>query len=581
VDRLPPGLPPPPPPRWEVAEAPSVSVVDGLAAELRLPPALCRLLAVRGMVDPEAARVFLRPLLEHLHPPALLKDAEAAADRILEAVEAGETVLVHGDYDVDGICASALLTGVIRQCGGAAVPFVPHRLRDGYDLGPSGLEAARAAGARLLVTVDCGILAHEAVEQALGLGLDVVITDHHTVGETLPAAHAVVNPNRPDDDSPTPHLCGAGVAFKVAQLLAEKAGLDDPLLLSELDLVALATIADLVPLEGENRTLVRYGLRVLAQTQRPGLQALMDVAGVDPGKLTAGRVGFVLAPRINAAGRMGETDSALELLMTTDKARATALARRLDEENRRRQEEDQRTLQEALEELAESFDPGRDFGVVLAREGWHPGVIGIVASRVVEHVHRPTVLVAIDGERGRGSARSIPGFHLYEALSECSDHMLRFGGHRQAAGMDLSIEALSRFRESFADAARRRLADGSLLTPVLKVDLELDPDEISPDLVRFLQYAGPFGMGNRRPVFVSRSMTPEGAREVGAGHLKLRLRSASGLLDAIGFGLVKRFSPASLHGRTVDAVYQLEENHFRGRSTIQARLLDLRFSGAG
>lgn len=547
-----------------------------LARALQLPQALCGLLAARGLGESAAARRFLRPLLDHLHPPTDLTDADTAADRLLRAVEGGETILVHGDYDVDGVAAAALLTRWLRELGGRVVPFVPHRIRDGYDLGAAGLEAARSSGASLLVTVDCGIRAHGAVDEAVRAGIDVIVTDHHTPADSLPAATAVVNPNRVDCAYPNKGLAGAGVAFKLCQLLADRTGRDPETLWPHLDLVALATVADLVPLEGENRVLVRYGLRALARSPKAGIRALLAVADLEGEVLEAGHVGFRLAPRINAMGRMGDAATALELLLTDDDARAAELARELDRENDTRRREDRRTLDEALERLSDTFDPDEEYGVVLASESWHPGVIGIVASRIVERIHRPVVLVALDGETGRGSARSIPGFHLYEAVAACGEHLLRFGGHRQAAGMDLRRDALDAFREAFRAEARGRL-DGHALRPGLSVDMELPLAEASDELFRYLRYMGPFGIANPRPVFVSRGVRLDGApRVVGSGHLKLRLRQEGARLEAIGFRMADRISPESLGHEPLDVVYQLQENEYRGRRTLQARLLDLR-----
>ncbi len=572
------GLPPPPAPRWEVSAAPEPAVVQGLQAGLSLPRVLCALLAVRGLRDPDDAKRFLRPELAALHPPLELPDMEVARDRILRAVDAGETVLVHGDYDVDGVAAVALLTRWIRRLGGRAVPFVPHRLRDGYDLGPAGLAAARETGASLLVTVDCGILAHGAVEEARRAGVDVVVTDHHAPGATLPPALAVVNPNREDSRYPGPGLCGAGVAFKLCQALAAGAGVPAERLYEDLDLVALATVADLVPLEGENRVLVRYGLRALERSEKPGVRALLRSSGLEGRTLAAGTVGFVLAPRLNAAGRVGEASEALRLLLTDDEEEARRLAEAFEVQNRERQAEDRRTLEEVLERLHREFDPGRDFGIVVAGDGWHPGVIGIVASRVVERIHRPTVLVALDGEWGRGSARSVPGFHLLEAVRRCGEHLERFGGHRQAAGMELRREAVEPFRACFDAVARERLG-GTDLRPVLAVDLEVELEEMKEEVHRYLRYLGPHGIGNPRPVFLARSVGVSGAREVGTGHLKLRLLQGGRSLEAIGFGLAERIAPSSLGGGPVDVAFQLQENEYRGRRTLQARILDLRPAG--
>ncbi len=553
-----------------------------LAGELSLPPALCGLLVSRGHGDPEAARRFLRPRLEDLPDPATLTDAPRAVRRILQAVDGGETILVHGDYDVDGVCATALLTRWLRRLGGRVEPFVPHRIHHGYDLGEGGLEAARRVGASLIITCDSGVRAVDAVRRARDRGVDVIVTDHHTPGPELPPALAVVNPSRSDCTHPAGELCGAGVVFQLARLLARERGIPDAELYPHLDLVALATVADLVPLTGANRVLVRFGLRYLGHTRKEGLRALMTAAGIqDPGDgLDAGQVGFVLAPRINAVGRMGDAGDALRLLLTEDPAEATALAAELEEENHRRRAEDQRTLDQALELLARDYDPERDLGVVLAGEGWHPGVIGIVASRVVERIHRPVVLVALEGERGRGSARSIPEIHLHDAVERCREHLVRFGGHRQAAGMDLEVGRLPAFRRSFNEAVQAQLG-ATPPTPVLRVDAELPLEEATDEFHHWLGYLGPFGMGNARPVFLTRGVPLAGApRVVGRDHLKLRLGNGGAGLDAIGFGLAGRIPPDRV-GDRADLAFQLRENEYRGRRTLQARLLDLRPPGGG
>lgn len=569
-------LPPPPHPRWEVAPEPDPAQVRVLESDLSLPRPLCALLAVRGLTEPRDAKAFLRPALNTLHPPETLTDLPRAAARIQAAIRGGETILVHGDYDVDGMTGTALLTRWIRALGGIAVPFIPHRLRHGYDLGPAGLRAAVEAGASLLVTVDCGILAHQVVAEAADLGLDVVVTDHHTPGDTLPGAHAVLNPNRSDCTYPEKGLCGAGVAFKLCQGLAQVFGRRQEELHPYLDLVAMATVADLVPLRGENRTLVRFGLRALAQTRNPGLRALLKASGLDQGEVSAGSVGFVLAPRLNAVGRLGDPALALRLLLTEDRNQAEKMAAEAETLNRERQVADRETLEEALAALTSEFDPARDYGVVLAGEGWHPGVVGIVASRVVEQIHRPTILVALEGDRGRGSARSIPGFHLLEAIRASGEHLERFGGHRQAAGMDLLRERLPAFREAFAREARRTLA-GQDLRPLLRVDLEVGLDELTPDLYRFLKYMGPYGMANPRPLLVARGVELAGpGRVVGKDHLKLRLRQHGTVLEAIGFGLARRIPPGSLGRVPLDVVFQLHENEYRGVRSLQARLKDLR-----
>lgn len=572
------GLAPGPAPRWHLTDSPDDGAVDALTRELKLPRALCSVLAVRGLSLPASAKAFLRPLLAGLHDPARLPDAPQAAERIQHAIRTGETVLVHGDYDVDGISGTALLARWIRRLGGHAVPFVPHRLRDGYDFGRAGLAAALEARAGLVVTVDCGTTALEPIREARKAGLDVIVTDHHTPGPVLPEAVAVVNPGRADSEYPDAGLCGTGVAFKICQLLAEAHNVDRETLFASLDLVALATVADLVPLNDENRTLVRYGLRALAATSNPGLRALLARTGLDGKRLGAGKVAFVLAPRINAVGRMGAAATGLQLLLTDDADEAARLADVLEEENRARQEEDGKTLGEALELLAEQYEPDRDFGVVLAAEGWHPGVIGIVASRVVERIHRPTVLVSLGDGRARGSARSISGFHLYEALSACRSHFIRFGGHRMAAGMDLSPGGLDAFRRDFNDEARTRLG-GVPPRPTLTADAEIGLDEVSRDLAHFLQYLGPFGVANPRPVFVARQVDLTAPPSVLKDeHLKLQLGNGTARLEAVGWRLLQRMRPEELGLGPVDLVFHVEEHEFRGRRSVQARLLDVRRS---
>lgn len=572
-------LPLSPAPRWEPGPYPDPALVALLERELSLPAALCSLLVTRGFHDPAAAKSFLRPSLSALHPPAALKDLPQAVNRILAAMEAGETIFVHGDYDVDGMAGTALLTRWLRRMGGTVVPFVPHRVRDGYDVGSAGLEAAAAAKASLLVTVDCGILAHEALARARDLGMHVIVTDHHTPDRELPPALAVLNPNRADGSYPDRGLCGAGVAFKLCQALATARGHPEEELHPLLDLVCMATVADLVPLTGENRILARFGLRALAQTRNPGLGALMSSAGVDPKQLSAGTVGFVLAPRLNAVGRLGDAGQGLRLLLTEDGGEADRLAWEAGELNRARQEEDRRILGEVLNQLAESYDPLRDFAVVLGSEGWHPGVVGIVASRVVELVHRPTVLVALEGGRGRGSGRSIPEFHLLEAIRACGAHLERFGGHRQAAGMEILQDRMAGFREAFNAEARKTL-EHQELRPTLRLEAEVGLGDLSWDLLRYMKYLGPHGIGNPRPLFVARGVTlAQPPRVVGLSHLKLRLRQGETELAAIGFRLAQRLHPKTLGAGPFDVAFQLQENEYRGTRELQANLRDLRPAG--
>jgi single-stranded-DNA-specific exonuclease len=564
--------------RWIFPPAPDTAAVDRLASELRLPPPLCRLLVQRGHGEPGAAREFLRPHPGQIHPPQLLAGMADAVSRLRRAIGAGETVLVHGDYDVDGICATALFTRALRAMGGRAVPFVPHRLEDGYDLTDAGIRAATAAGATLILTGDCGIVAHEAVNRARRAGIDVVVTDHHTPGPTLPDCVAVVNPNRADCGYPDKGLAGVGVAYKLCCALAAELGYPEERLHGFLDLVAVATVADLAPLSGENRALVRWGLKVLPQTPNPGLRALLRSCGLaDRSEITAAQVGYVLAPRINAVGRMSEALRGVDLLLTDDPGEAAEIAASLETENRSRQAVDGQTLGEVMRTLDRVYDPDRDWGVVLAADGWHPGVIGIVASRVVERIHRPTVLIALSGAgEGKGSARSISGFHLYDAMRECAGHLVRFGGHRYAAGCSILPDRVDAFRSAFNARARAVLTEDHLV-PEVRIDLELRLPEAGDELFRMLRHAGPFGMGNPTPVFAARGVGIAGyPKLVGQSHLKMTLASGGTSLEAIGFGMGDRLADPEFGRGPLDVAFKLEENTWNGRSRLQAKLVDVR-----
>ncbi len=568
---------PPPARRWRVNGAPSATEAARLAAELHLPGPLCQLLVARGHAEPESARAFLRPSLDALHDPTTLTDLPVALDRLRSAIDRGETILVHGDYDVDGMCAAALYTGVLRLLGARVVPFVPHRTRDGYDLGPAGIRRAAEADARVILTADCGTVAHDAVEAAGRAGMDVVVTDHHTPAATLPAARAVVNPRREDCHYPNPHLSGTGVAFKVSLALARSYGVAEREIHYFLDLVALATVADVMPLTGENRVMTHFGLRVLRATRNPGLRALVEVAGLGDRALTAGHLSHGLGPRLNAIGRLDDAGTGLALLLS-DGSGAGALAAALESANARRQSMDRDMVARAQALLERRDRAGRDRAIVLAEEGWHAGVIGIVASRLVELYHRPTVLIAIPGDGGlaRGSARSIPGFDLLDAVRACGEHLERFGGHAAAAGFDIRPDHVEAFRAAFEEESRRRLPDPPV--PELRVDLELTLGEVTPELVRYLAHAGPFGAGNPTPVFAFRGIRAADAKAVGAEshHLKLRLVDGSASLPAIAFRMAGSHGHLAGSGEPVDVAAQLQEDSWNGRRRIQARVLDLR-----
>jgi single-stranded-DNA-specific exonuclease len=550
------------------------AAVAALAAELRLPEPVCRLLHVRGHAAPEDAKLFLRPRLDQLHSPSRMLGLDAAVARLARAVRQGETVLVHGDYDVDGICSTTLLTRAMRGFGGRVVPFIPRRLEDGYDLTLAGVRAAIDAGARVVVTCDCGTNALEPVAALCRAGIDVIVSDHHLPSGPLPDCLAVLNPKRPGCDYPDKDLAAVGVAFKLMIALARELGASENPLLRMLDLVALATVADIAPLRGENRVFVRYGLRMLAETDNIGLRALIRAAGLEGKALTAGRIGFILAPRLNAVGRLGHALRGVELLTSTSEAEANAIARELEEMNRHRQELDRETLARARV-LVDRLDLDSTYGIVLAEEGWHPGVIGIVASRIVEEVARPTVLIALHAGEGKGSGRSISAFDLHAGLSECRDLLVRFGGHRAAAGVTIDAGRVDEFARRFNDVARARLTPADLI-PEVRVDLEVSLAQATGELEALLRHFEPFGVGNAGPVLAARGVRlASPPRIVGGDGLRLRLAGDGVELDALGWGMAAR-APELAAGRTVDVAFRLERDEWNGESRLQARLADVR-----
>jgi len=562
--------------RWLLPIEPDSALVERLQEALHLPRAICRLLALRGYSAPDDAKTYLRPRLDQLHEPNCLTDLDRAVERITRALRESETILVHGDYDVDGMCSTTLMVRAIAALGGNVIPFIPRRLEDGYDLTDAGVRAAKAHGAKLVITCDCGTSAHGPIATLQAAGIDVIVTDHHLPGGPLPPAYAVLNPNRPDCTSSDKGLAGVGVAFKLALSLTRSLGGNENIVYRMLDLVALATIADIAPLVGENRVFVRYGLRLLNEADRPGIRAMIRAAGLDRKNLTSGRVGFVLAPRLNAAGRLGSALRGVELLMAPNDQVANPIARELEELNARRQEIDRATLVEAREKVL-AMDLPSTYGIVLAEQGWHPGVIGIVASRIVEEFGRPTVLIALEGAEGKGSGRSISAFDLHGGLSKCKDLLTRFGGHYMAAGVTIATERVAEFAARFNAVAASQLTQDDLI-PELRVDLEITLDQINDELETLLRHVEPCGIKNPSPVFVTRGVTVAAPpRVVGKDGLKLLLSDNGRELIALGWGMGPRAQELDA-GAIIDVAFRLERDEWNGRSILQARLADFRAS---
>jgi len=559
-------------------DEPDEAAVNALAEALHLPQAICRLLVQRGFADIDGAKRYLRPGLDQLHDPLLFTGMDVAVARLVRAIRNGERILVHGDYDVDGICSTALLLRALRLWGANAVPFIPRRIEDGYDLTMAGVHAAVQEHASIIVTCDCGTTATEPVRAAREAGVDVIITDHHLPSrdDALPEALAILNARRPGCAYPDKDLAAVGVAYKLALALARALGVSNVPVHEMLDLVALATVADVAPLRGENRILVRHGLKRMEHSRNVGLRALIHAAGLEGKPLTAGRVGFIIAPRLNAVGRLDHALRGVELLMTDSEDEANAIARVLEETNRRRQQLDRDTLAEARDMVA-ALDLHETYGIVLAREGWHAGVIGIVASRLVEEFCRPVVLVAVHEGQGKGSGRSIGGFDLHAGLTECRHLFTRYGGHKAAAGVSLPAERVAEFAVAFNAVARTRLTQSDFVRRV-HVDLAVPLPEASEDLERLLRHFEPYGAGNPQPVFVARGVRlASPPRVIGKqrDHLKLRLADDDAQMDALGWGMADRARDLA-DSMTVDVAYRLERDDWNGRQQLQLKLADLR-----
>jgi single-stranded-DNA-specific exonuclease len=566
-----------PPSRWTRAPRPSEGAARALADALALPLPLGRLLLARGHDDPERAKRFLRPSLEQLHDPRLLKDMPRAVDRLARAIRAGETILVHGDYDVDGICSTTLMTRAIRSLGGVAVPFIPDRRTDGYDLGPAGVRAALEARAAVVLTCDCGTSALGPALDLRAAGVDVIVSDHHLPGGPLPEAFAVLNPRREDDESPDKDLAAVGVAYKLALALVRELHGNENVVLNSLDLVALATVADVAPLRGENRIFVRRGLALLGESKCVGLRSLIRSAGLERKEITAGRVGFILGPRLNALGRLDRAMRGVELLLTEREDEALTLARLCEEKNRERQDMDRRILDEAMERV-EQLDLDETWGIVLSDTEWHAGVIGIVASRIVEQTARPVFMIAVQDGIGKGSGRSIPALDLHAALGACGHLLMRHGGHRAAAGLTVDAKRIPEFAALFNEVARARLSADDLVRD-LRVDLDLPLAEATDDLERLLRHLEPFGPGNPGPLFLAEGVrVVSGARRIGADGVKLALEAGGRRIEAVGWGLAERAGELA-EGAMLDVVYKLERNEYRGITTLQLGLADFRKAG--
>lgn len=562
--------------QWIIKECPDRDLVLRVMKQLNIPRVAAIALINLGIQGEENARRFFRPEWDDLYDPFLMKDMDKAVSRILEAVEKRETVFIYGDYDVDGITSVSLLYLFFQRLGLTVHFYIPDRLKEGYGLSERGIHQAVGVGARLLITVDCGITGIEEVALAVEKGMDVIISDHHEPGTSLPRATAILDPKQADCSYPFSELAGVGVAYKLIQAVSSRMRLPEETHREYIDLVALGSAADIVPLIDENRILVKKGLEKINQMDRLGLKALMETSGLARKKIGTGQLVFLIAPRINAVGRLGNAERAVKLLISDSEPGAREIAQILEMENRNRKNIDEETFLQALELMGSQCDVENDRALVLAKEGWHSGVIGIVASRIAEKVHRPTIMIAVEDGVGKGSARSIAGFDIYSALKECEPYLLGFGGHKYAAGLTIETDRIDSFRNGFIQLARSMIKKEDLIQRIW-VDQEVDLPEITDSTVQILNSFAPFGPQNMRPVFLTRNVQVVGTpRVVGKNHLKFRVRQGDRIFDAIGFNLgtfCYRLAPGESN---LDLVYVVEENCWNGQTKIQLRVKDLR-----
>lgn len=552
---------------------------SALAAALDLHPTVARLLCMRGLGDPEEAARFLNPSLDHLHDPFRLAGMADAVTRIEEALARRQRIAIHGDYDVDGITSTVILRRALELLGGDVVHFIPERIRDGYGLQPAAIERLSTDGVALVISVDCGIRGGDAARRARELGLDLIITDHHEPDGDLPPALAVINPKRHDCTYPDKYLAGVGVALKLVEALCRRAG-KERWLPAFVKVAALGTLADVVPLVGENRVIARLGLGSLSRGPHTvGLRALLECCGLTGKTIDSYQVAFMVAPRVNAAGRMSTPDIATRLLLATDEAmgeEARGLAQQLNDENLRRQQEEADLVAQARKAIETDPAVGAHNVLVVGGEGWHRGVIGIAASKLVDAYHKPAIVLSIDGDVAHGSCRSITDFDMLGALERCSDLFIRFGGHRQAAGLTMEAARVGEFRQRI-NAWADEVLEPDQLRPRLRIDSPLRLKAITPDLVRGLDALGPFGMGNPRPVFHSAPVEiVDGPRSLKERHLKMTFSQDGRRFRAIAWRAAERADFLEKHKAGVDLAFSLDRNEYQGETYLELTVADFR-----
>ena len=555
--------------KWEYKELEEKKIKE-IEKKFNVPELLATVLVNRGIVDEDEIRVFLNPTRNDFHDPYLMPDMEIAVERILKAIKNQEKVIIYGDYDVDGITSITVLKKFLKTCGLEVDYYIPNRLNEGYGLNKNAIDKIKEGGYTLIITVDCGISAIEEITYANELGIETIVTDHHEPLDELPPAIAVVDLKRKDSNTyPFKSLAGCGVVFKVTQALGMKLGMEEKEYLKYLDIVCVGTISDIVPLVDENRVIAKLGLRLVEVTKNPGLKALLKASGYK--QVNSNTISFGIAPRINACGRMGYEEEALKLFLTENLVEASRITEKLNQYNRDRQEIEKNIYEEAIKMIEK--EPEEKSAIVLGSDNWHHGVIGIVSSKITEMYFKPSVLICFEGEEGKGSGRSIPGFDLHEALVKHSEYLEKYGGHEMAVGLSLQRENFDKFKKAFENYVAEK--DISDIVPIIDIDKQIELKDVDYQVVKQLDLLEPFGEANRRPVFVYKNLKIDSIRALSDGkHLKLTLKDGNAIVNAIGFNL-GHLSKEYMIGDKIDVAGTLELNSFNGRETVQINVKDI------
>ena len=562
--------------QWELRKKVDPQRVKSFSEELKVPEIIAAILLSKGISSYNEAYTFLKPSVDSLHDPFLMKGMDRAVARILDAVKDKEKILIYGDYDVDGVTSTSILYLVLTKFGGNVSYYIPERIKEGYGLSIERIKKAAGNGINLIVSVDCGITNHKEIKFAKEHNIDVIICDHHEPSDTVPDSYAILNPKQRDDTYPFKHLAGVGVTFKLVQGLMKEAGFKQEEAFEYIDIVAVGTTADIVPLLGENRIIVKQGLEKINTNPTLGLKTLLDAAGMLANEITTWHIIYGIAPRINAGGRISNAEKGVQLLITNDINEALKTAYLLENENNKRKTLDEHIQKEALGIVEKTFDPARDYSIILAHRDWHLGVVGICASRLSGKFYRPTVMLSITDGIAKGSGRSIPEFDLYSALKTCSDDLVEFGGHKLAAGLTIKEENIEKFSRRFEEIAREKLS-GVELKPKLKIDGYCNLDEINSDLIRLLKYLEPHGFENEKPIFMDKNLKVVGTpRILKRKHLKFKIKKDFTEFEAIGFGKADLVDRLDADVSNLNMAFYIDENVWDGRKYIQLNVKDLK-----